>query len=130
MTSQYWHENINLEDVKIGELAFQDASKYALITSATYNDFTRMVESNWSYTDVSDLTSLKKYTCVSTTQEPFQNSRCVSDFFLGFCNLCNIALLLNREYKECALLRALLSKFLFYYESVACLHSYILVRQI
>ena len=87
MTSQYWHENINLEDVKIGELAFQDASKYALITSATYNDFTRMVESNWSYTDVSDLTSLKKYTCVSTTQEPFQNSRCVLDIFSGICTI-------------------------------------------
>lgn len=75
MTSQYWHKNILPEDVALAENAYKEATKYPLISSAKYDENTGMVESQWSYTDVSDLSGKKKYVITSTIQEPIQNSR-------------------------------------------------------
>ena len=75
MTSQYWHKNILPEDVALAENAYKEATKYPLISSAKYDENTVMVESQWSYIDVSDLSGKKKYVITSTIQEPIQNSR-------------------------------------------------------
>ena len=75
MTSQYWHKNILPEDVNLAEKVFKEATKYPLISSAKYDENSEMVESQWSYTDVSDLSGKKKYVITSTIQEPLQNSR-------------------------------------------------------
>ena len=92
MTSQYWHKNILPEDVALAENAYKEATKYPLISSAKFDENTGMVESQWSYTDVSDLSGKKKYVITSTIQEPIQNSRYIRklgtylfcDFFFLF----------------------------------------------
>ena len=75
MTQQFWHSKIIPEDVAIGEEAFQHATKYPHLSSATFNDISQCIESTWTYTDTSDLSSAKKYVCVSTIQEPYSTSR-------------------------------------------------------
>ena len=75
MTEQFWHSKIVSEDVAIGEEAFQHATKYPHLSSAIFNDISQCIESTWTYTDTSDLSSAKKYVCVSTIQEPYSTSR-------------------------------------------------------
>ena len=76
MTSQTWHQNVSREEVEKAKKAYQEAFLYPSLSNAKLDEELNIIESYWTYTDVSDL-SLGKKTVLrtSTLNEPFVTSR-------------------------------------------------------
>ena len=68
--AQFWHKNVKNEDIEKAQKAFKSAHQYHSLDSAYFDEQADLVESVWSYTDVSDLTSSKSYLCISSLNHP------------------------------------------------------------
>ena len=83
MTEQFWHKDVSDEDIEQAKSAYREAFKYPSLVSAKLDETNDLIESKWSYTDVSDLTGKKCYIRTSIIQEPFLTSRYVNLQFNG-----------------------------------------------
>ena len=81
MTEQFWHKDVSKDTIEEAKIAYKEAFKYPSLVSAKLDEKSNLIESKWSYTDVSDLSAKKFYICSSTTEYPILTSR----YFKSIC---------------------------------------------
>ena len=74
MTEQFWHKNVSNEDIGKVKKAFKESFVYPTLVEASIAENSDVIESKWSYIDVSD-SSKKTFLRTSNLNVPFNTSR-------------------------------------------------------